>query len=141
MSTLSELGDYLDGLGIATQAVNGQGGTLFLSSRPDTPDDLLCLYQYPGGPPEYVQDSFSPVAESVQIQVVARAIRYEDADRLASEAWTALSSVTNATLGGTYYRSIRPNSSPGLMGRDANDRLLVFFNATVEKEVSLDPVS
>jgi hypothetical protein len=136
MSTLTEIGDYLEGLGIGTLATD-----LFLGSRPDSPDKVLVVYQYPGNAPEYVQSAFSPSAESPQIQVVARAVKYEDADALASSAWSALAAVTNASLGGTYYRSIRPNSSPGTMGRDSNDRVLVFFNATVEKEVSLDAVS
>jgi hypothetical protein len=136
MSTLSELGDYLAGLGIGDLGVD-----LFLGSRPDAPDTALTLYQYPGGAPEYIQDSFNPSAESPQIQVVARALKYEDADALASAAWVALSPITNTKLGGTYYRSVRPNGSPGTMGRDSNDRVLVFFNVTVEKEVSLEAVS
>jgi len=136
MSTLTELGDYIEGLGLGTQAVD-----LFLGSRPDSPDQLIALYQYAGGPPEYVQSSFSPTVEVVQIQVVARSIAYEDADALASAVWTALAIITNATLGSTRYRSVRPNASPGLMGRDSNDRILVSFNTTVEKEVSLDIVS
>jgi hypothetical protein len=104
---------------------------------PDEPDTVLVVYEYPGGPPEYVQESFSPIAESPQLQVVSRAARYEDAAALAFAAWRALAVVTNATLSGTKYRSIRPNSSPGIMRRDTNDRMLVFFNATVEKEVTL----
>lgn len=136
MSTLSELGDYLEGLGIASSAVD-----LFLGSRPEKPDKVLVLYQYPGGPPEYVQNYFSPIAEVVQIQVVSRALRYEDAEALIYAAWTALAPITNTTLGGTFYRSVRPNNSPALMARDPSDRVILFFNATVEKEVSLVSVS
>jgi len=136
MSTLSELGDLLEGVGIATQ-----GTDLFLGSRPDYPDTCLAIQQYTGGPPEYVQNSFLPVAERVQIQVVARAVRYEDADLLAARAWEALAVITNALLSGTYYRSIRPNNSPAILGRDTNDRILIFFNATVEKELSSVSVS
>jgi len=132
MATLDEIGDYLEDYGAGVQGVD-----LFLGSRPEGPDNCLTVYEYPGGPPEYIQDSFAPVAERVQIQVVARSGGYEEAHRRASVAWAALAVVTNATLGSTKYRSIRPNSSPALMGRDPNDRILVFFNATVEKEVSL----
>jgi hypothetical protein len=139
MSTLSEIGDFLDGLGVASQ--DGPNKNLFLGGRSDHPDTVLALYPYPGGAPEYVQNSFSPSTERVQLQVVARAVRYEDADRLISLAWAALAAITNATISGTKYLSIRPNSSPGLMGRDANDRVILFFNATVEKEVSLESVS
>lgn len=140
MSTLTELGDFLETLGIGVQAPN-PNASLFLGSMPDEPDRVLCLYEYPGGPPEYVQTSTTPVAERVQIQVVARDVKYEDAAYLAALAWSALAVLRNATLGATYYRSITPNHSPATMGRDSNDRPKVFFNATVDKEVSLASVS
>lgn len=132
MSTLTELGDFLEG-----QALGVLAETIFLGSRPDEPDTILALALYPGGPPEYVQDSFDPSAETVQLQVIARAARFEEADRLASMAWQQLARITNMYVSGTWYRSIKPNNSPAILGRDSNDRILIFFNATVEKEVSL----
>lgn len=133
MSALSEIGHFLESQGLGTQ-----GSTLFLGSRPDAPDTVLAVYQYPSGSsPEYVQESFGPIAEKVQIQVVARSRDYAEAEQLAYQAWSALAAVTNAILSGTKYRKIIPNSSPGLLGRDTDDRLLVSFNATVDKEVSL----
>jgi hypothetical protein len=129
MSTLSELGDYLEGKSVSAP--------VFLGSGPDDPDTVLTLYEYPGGPPEYVQESQSPNAETAQIQVVARAVAYDEASALIAQAWAALASVINTTLSGTKYRSIRPNSSPAVMGQDSNGRMLLYFNATVEKEVSL----
>lgn len=131
MATLDELGAFLEDDDVATV-----GTDLFLAVRPDKPDTCLSLFLYPGGPPEYVQSSYAPNAERVQLQVVARAVHYEDAEALAISAWKVLSVVVNATLSGTHYRSIRPNNSPASMGRDQSDRSLVFFNATVEKEVS-----
>lgn len=136
MSTLTELGDYLEDAGVGTQ-----GTDLFLGSRPDEPDTVLVVYQYTGGPPEYTQDSFGPSIERPQIQILARAPSYEAADALAWLSWSALSQITNAVLSGVKYLSVRPNSSPGMMGRDTNDRLMVSFNATVEKEAVLAPVS
>ena len=129
MSTLSELGDYLEGKSI--------GAPVVLGSMSDDPDTVVALYEYPGGPPEYVQESQSPVAEVVQIQAVARAVAYQDASALISRVWSALAVVTNMTLSGTKYRSVRPNNSPAVLRRDSNDRILLFFNATVDKEVSL----
>jgi hypothetical protein len=140
MSTLTELGDFLEAMGVAVQAPDA-AANLFLGSRPDVPDTVLVLYEYPGSDPEYVQNSFFPIAEMPQIQVVARANRYEDASDLAWAAWSALAPVTNATLGTTYYRSIRPNGSPAILMRDTNDRVLLFFNASVEKEVSVGVIS
>lgn len=140
---LSELGDFLE---IAAVATDGGVGTpadpaLYLGSISDTPDTALCVYAYPGGAPEYIQNSFGPSREKPQIQVVARAIRYEDADDLITAAWNALAPLTNATLGLTKYLSVRPNGSPAFMKRDTNDRVLMFFNASVDKEVSVAVLS
>lgn len=140
MSTLADLADFLEGLGLVTlpnpPAVVGD---LFLGTRPDKPPKITCLYEYPGGAPEYVQDQQLPVAEKPQLQVVTRAKTYEEAHDQAWRVWRALAVVTNATLGTTYYRSIRPNGSPAVLLRDSDDRVLMFFNASIEKEVSLVP--
>lgn len=143
MSTLSEIGDFLETVGIASDAGTGAHGSpkLYVGSMGDYPDEALCVYAYAGGPPEYVQESFSPSTETPQIQVVTRAVRDEDAEALCMLAWKALAPVTNATLGTTKYLSIRPNHSPAFLKRDSNDRVLYFFNATVKKEVSVAVLS
>lgn len=135
MSAPADLAAYLDSLGIGS--LTSVPPTLYKGSRPSDPDTLLCIYQYPGNAPEYVQESTSPAWESPQIQVLARSRDYEEAALLAQRAWTALASLTNAVLSGTKYRSVRPIGSPGTLGRDANDRLLIAFNATVVKEAEL----
>lgn len=137
MSTLTELGDYLStALGLTQGSAADPDGNLFLGTRPDAPDYVLVVYQYPGGEPEYVQNQFTPNVERPQIQVVARAKDYDTADRLCARAWAALAPVRNTTISGTKYRSIVAQGR-GLIGVDTNDRPLVAFNATVEKEVSL----
>lgn len=130
MGMLSEVGDYVDAAGIATQ-----GTDLFLQTMPEEPDTCATLFQYPGNLPEYVQDVRGPDVEMPQLQVVARAKTSEAAEALAYAIWMLLAQINNQVLGTTYYRSIFPNASPGLMGRDANDRVLVSFNCTVAKEV------
>lgn len=133
MSTLSELGAYLDGQ--LTDVVAGV--SLFQGTQPDSPDKLLVISQYPGGEPEYVQESFNPNIERVQIQVVVRGQtgNYDQADRICALAWKALASVRNVVLSGTRYRSIVAQGR-GTLGVDSNNRPLVGFNATVEKETS-----
>lgn len=131
MATLDELKAYL------VTALVADDDVIFMGSSPDFPDDVLVIFEYPGNAPEYVQNSFDPAVEKPQIQVVARSKRYELAKAMADKAWVALARVTNTTLSGTRYRSVRPNGSPGLVGRDSGDRLRVGFNASVEKEVSL----
>lgn len=132
ISPLTEIADYLEGLGLGIQNTD-----LFLGRHPDQPDDVAVLTQYPGNAPEYVQESYLPNAESLQLQVMVRSTSYKKAEERCYRLWRALGMITNATLGTTRYRSIRPNNSPALMGRDASNRVMIFFNATVEKEVPL----
>lgn len=139
MSTLSEIGDLLaTALGLTQGSAADADGNLFLGVRPDAPSLCLVVYQYPGGDSEFVQNHAAPNAERAQIQVVARGESndYESADRLCARAWNVLAPIRNATLSGTKYRSIMAQNR-GLIGVDSNDRPLVAFNATVEKEVSL----
>ena len=69
--------------------------------------------------------------------MVARSKSYAEAESKAYTAWRKLAGVRNIVLGETRYRGIYPNSSPALMGRDESDRVLIFFNVTVEKEAFL----
>lgn len=133
MSTLMEIGDYID----SQVAGLTQGQNIFLGRRQDAPDVTVTIYQYPGGEPEAVQELEVNI-ERVQIQVVVRGSSkdYDSADNLCARVWNTLAGVRNATLSGTRYRSIVPTGR-GTMGTDTNDRPLVGFNATVEKEVSL----
>lgn len=136
MSTLDEMAAYLEGHGVGTV-----GTDLFKGKRPDNPDDIMVIYEYPGNVPEYVQDSFTPKAERPQLQFLARSKDYETARLNAARMWSAVCGITNADLSGTRYRYVRPNGSPGLIGHDSDDRSLVAFNASVEKAVNLVPVS
>lgn len=136
MATLDELADYL-----AIQGCGTVGTDLFKGVRPDAPDTLLALYEYTGNMPEYVQSSYAPTWEKPQIQVVARSASYDVARELAGKAWDALAPLTNATLSGTRYRSVRPNGSPALIMRDAHNRSIVGFNVSIVKEPSVAAVS
>jgi hypothetical protein len=131
MPVLDELGTYLQAQGVGILQRD-----IFLGVRPASPDECLTLAEYPGGAPEYVQESASPRHESVQIQIVSRGVEYQRVRLLASLAWSALSRVTNSTLSGVRYLSIRPSSSPAPIGRDSNGQLLIGFNCTVVKEAS-----
>lgn len=127
MATLDELKAHMVAHGL-------NASIIFRGSQPDEPDIVFVLYEYPGNPPEYIQESFDPQWENPQIQVVARARSYDVAREMAQQAWSIFASITNADLSGVRYRSVRPNSSPFLIGRDPNDRLRVGFNMSVEKE-------
>ena len=131
---LDEVGAYLEVQGVATLEQD-----LWLGSRPEEgTDPIIVVAEYPGQAPEYQNDStagFGPVRENPQLQIMGRGEDYQAVRAKVQAAWIALSKVTNQVLSGKRYLSIRPNSSPALIGRDQSDRVLVGFNATVNKEV------
>jgi hypothetical protein len=130
---LDEVGAYLE-----AQQVGQKGNDLFLGTRPEDPDyTILTVSEYPGMAPEYQNDGAStgPVRERPQLQIIGRGADYESVRAKVQQAWVALSRVTNQLLSGVRYLEIRPNSSPALIGRDQNDRVLIGFNASVTKEV------
>jgi hypothetical protein len=132
MSTLEDLAGLLSAGGVGEI-----GEYLFLAKMPDSPDDIMVLTPYAGDGPEYVQNSFVPIAEYPRMQVVTRSQSYTSAEEKAYRAWALLAGVTNAQLGATRYRSIRPMSSPALLGRDSEDRVKIYFNVTIEKEITV----
>lgn len=131
MPLLDEVSTYLQSQGVGT--VNRD---LFLGLRPAEPPECLTLAEYAGNAMTYVQERADPLYESPQLQVIARSADYMRARTLAKSAWSVLARLTNSILSGTRYLSIRPNSSPALIGRDQNGLILIGFNCTVEKEVS-----
>jgi Bacteriophage minor capsid protein len=130
---LTELANYLDSLNVAKMGQN-----LFTGTRPEEPDEVLTLHEYPGQAPEYQNDGAfagGPARERPQVQVMGRGKDYESVRAMVQAAWVALAKVTNTRLSGVWYQEIRPSSSPALIGRDGNDRVLIGFNASVVKEV------
>jgi hypothetical protein len=131
---LNELAHYLE-----TENVARLDSNLFLGLRPeDGPDEILTLHEYPGMAPEYQNDGANaggPARERPQVQVMGRGKDYESVRAMVQAAWVALSRITNRTLDGVRYLEVRPSSSPALIGRDGNDRVLIGFNASVVKEV------
>lgn len=113
--------------------------SLFLGQAPMAPDDALIVTPFPAASdsPEYVQESYMPIAETVHMQILSRSKSYSSAEELAYRAWRALAVIVNATLGSTKYRSIKPLGSPVFMGRDQEDRALIGFDVIVDKEVSV----
>jgi hypothetical protein len=130
VSTLVDLGVLAEGGGLGTV-----GETIFLGSAPPSPDAILTIFQYPGGSTEYVQESPRPSQVGALIQIVGRGHDYVAVETLVDNAWRLFTSVVNSLINGTKYRKIWPNGMPGLIGRDNNDRVMIGFNATAEREI------
>jgi hypothetical protein len=129
VSTLDEVGAYLAANGFGTLARE-----IWLGRRPESPNSVITLIEYPGNGPTLVQEGM--VGDNPMLQLTVRDTVYEAAADLAYRIWRFLALKTNVMLGSTRYLSLRPTASPALMGRDSSNRVLLGFNVAIMKEVS-----
>jgi len=113
------------------------GVNLFYMSRPDSPDDVVTLYEYAGSPPEFDHGSRIPEWESPRLQVLARSVDGPTAQARARIIYLCLSAICAAgntwlyDVGNnqrTQYRALRPLQQPFQMGFDGNRRALWVVN-------------
>lgn len=123
---LADIAQYLQAAGIGTQATN-----LFYATMPDTPDDLVCIYEYAGSPPAF--DHTGLAWTNPGLQVVARSKSYATARTKVEECFGLLKSVHNFSLNGSQYLRIEANQSPFSIGPDpvGRHRLAVNFSVSV----------
>lgn len=139
MSVLEELAQYLEDAGVGTVATDIFGNGI-PEDDPNDPvsDTLLALEETPGLPPSFVHGGDGVDFENPSVQVYARAGEhdYDAAKTLAMAAFTALNKITNETLSGTRYLSVRAVQSPYSIGVDDNGRHIITFSVNCSKDVS-----
>jgi hypothetical protein len=128
---LDEVADY-----ITAQSLVPSGWVLRRGSSSDTPDEMIVLREYSGSPPAFVHGIAGIAMEYPRLQIECRARTYQAARTTAEAIYRKLATVSEQVLSGCRYLRISPLQSPFLMGRDANNRERLVFNATVMKEVS-----
>ena len=126
---LDEIGGYLQ-----TNQVGKLGETIFLGILPDAPDDVIAIYEYGGEQPYYVHDKVGISYDTPRVQFVVRSSSYSTARQTADTLYKLMGRCVNKVVGGTYYVAIQPLQPPFLLNRDANQRVLIAFNAQVIKE-------
>lgn len=114
--------------------VSGDGIDTFRDFRPETPDFVISLLEYPGYPTE---SGCIAVVRSIQISVRAP---QDDPDSARLKAWeifnvldTPLERVfdTRETSAGTRWGVIAAKQSPFKMGIDDSNRFVYGFNIGV----------
>jgi hypothetical protein len=128
---LEEVGQY-----IVNQGLVPSGWVLMKGSSEDLPDKMIVVREYGGGAPSFVHSIPGIAIENPRIQVECRSKSYMLSRSTAEAIYRKLATVSQQTLSGCRYLRITPLQSPFLMGRDANNRERIVFNATVMKEVS-----
>ncbi|WP_344543012.1 minor capsid protein [Streptomyces levis] len=116
----------------------GQNGTLYELSLPDTPDNCVALYEYPGQAPMRLLGSAIP-QENVSLQVM---VRHKSATKALE--WTKritkhLITINGREVAGVYYMLVESKtSSPIDIGPDPNNRRRYTVNFSVAKNWSPD---
>lgn len=129
---LDEIADFLVTSGVVAS------DAMFTSNLPGgTPNDVLAVYEYGGMAPEYVMDNPLMSVERPRFQVVSRSKQHSVARTNIERAYRALGQVVNQTIGGTWYRRIKPiQSGPIELYPDGDGRTILAWNFEAEKGLS-----
>ena len=106
------------------------GTDLFTGYMPDKPDNLICLFEYGGSPPDIASDVDE---ENPSFQVRVRNTNYLAARTKIESIVNVLHRIANKTINDSFYLSIFANQSPASIGRDANNRAEIVVNFRVTK--------
>lgn len=107
-----------------------------MAQIPDGDGPYISVVETAGAGAEYRQEVEGTSMEMPGAQVTVRSTDYVEARTLARALWAALP-VFNASIGGTWYRSLRPLQSPYELGLDATQRRTRFvFNVIGDKKPS-----
>lgn len=103
------------------------GTDLYLSYQPESPDDVVTIYDTGGVEP----DRYLPTADPTA-QILVRASQYETAHNRATEIAEALHGLHNQTLGDHYVYYIFLLGEPAHIGRDKRNRDEISINVHVK---------
>jgi len=131
MSMVDEIAVLLQDSGSGTLATN-----LFKRHMPNDPDDALCIVQYEGDAPEFVQDNIDIEVEHPSLQIVSRSLNPRTAETNLDGPYRLLMRIRNQVINGTRYVSITPKMTPSIVDRDDNGRFIARCDFFVRKELS-----
>lgn len=129
MALLDEIATYLAGKNVGTV-----GTDLFMGFMPDTPDNLVALFEYAGEPIELVMGDDDPGLERPGLQVRVRDTSYPAGRAKIGQIVDILHGLSEVVINGTRYLLIRANGSPESLGLDANNRSEFVANFSILKE-------
>lgn len=99
---------------------------IYIGSKPDTPDNLICLYRTGGFP--VINMLSGDTIRNPTFQVLVRDVSYDNAYNRAEDIIDNLNGVVNTTVNGNNYISISLLNDIFSLGRDDNDRTELSIN-------------
>lgn len=130
---LPDIAEYL-----IAQGIQSGGFTVKYGYMPETPDQIVTIYEYQGLMDEPKLGKGTTNLENPRINVVVRgtANDYDIARQKGQDVKTAMARVVNMAIAvsNVRYLTIQHLNGPAFMRRDANFRTLFTSNYQVEKE-------
>lgn len=124
MGMLEDIGTYLD-----TNSALTLGSDLFLGLIPDTPGNCVALFENSGVTPDFTLGANNlPELERPELQAIVRNQSYSTGRALADTVYRVLTQIANQTISSTLYLRIQAISTPSVMDRDDNKRVLFTTN-------------
>lgn len=115
--------------------VDSTNGNIFRNFfPPDVPDRAMCLYQMPGGPDQRGLGN-TIMWENPRLRVSVRGAisDFEEAKLDSFHIRDLLKVVTNKTVSGIYYMSMRPAGEPAAESLDPTNRPIFYTEYEVMK--------
>jgi len=112
-------------------------GDIFRNYVPDTPSDVLCLLEEPGGEPDLTLEN-GLILERPQVRIIARSTSVDTARALIEAAFLKSATIINTALrpSGPRWNSAIPRQSPYGEGRDFNGWFRFCFAVAIVKQPS-----
>lgn len=135
MGILADLAQFLAATGVGVyDPVDGASSTIFTHWMPDVPASALSVALYGSASPgPYTFDAPLPAWESPRVKITARDPSPDAALATCDAAWRALVGVTEITLGGVRYYTIRAVNGPAWNGtEDSQAGTLSLYGCNIQ---------
>jgi len=125
MSWISSIATHLENEGIATA-----GEDLFVGFSPDADGTIILLSEVSGQIMETQGTALAVQKPQLQVMTMGDPFDYVNPKAKIEEIQTLLANITDSTIDGTHFLSIRPNGTINALGQD--DTQAFQFTANFE---------
>jgi hypothetical protein len=106
---------------------------------PQSPDKIICVYEYPGNPAElgFGRPGLQYISPGLQVSVRGAITDYDGPHAIIQQVFEDLPKIQGTTLSpsGTLYHMFTANQTPFLMARDGGQRCIWAVNFIVKYEI------
>jgi hypothetical protein len=108
-----------------------EGGDLFISREPDSPDAVVTIYDTGGGEPSSGTEKNE--FPTIQVRVRGAVMDYEGAYNLIDSIKNVLHNLASQTINGTKYIGVWASSDIIHLGYDTSDRPIFTLNFRIHR--------